>query len=73
MRDGHETQFATARQRRLFAISASNFGRVAQADVNEDDIWRGMTMTYREIQEYLRPLGVVMSKKSGKIRLNNFG
>lgn len=30
-------------------------------------------MKYRELQEYLRPLGIVMSKKGQTIRLNNFG
>lgn len=34
---------------------------------------READMKYRELQEYLRPLGIVMSKKGAKIRLNSFG
>ncbi|BBD41036.1 hypothetical protein Amn_pb00270 (plasmid) [Aminobacter sp. Y103A] len=30
-------------------------------------------MKYREVQETLRTIGIVMSKKDGRIRVNHFG
>jgi hypothetical protein len=34
---------------------------------------REIDVKYRELQEYLRPLGIVMSKRGTTIRLNSFG